>query len=135
MSLCAVTAGPIADLRLVIFESDLFHIVAGCSPSISSNDIIYPSSPGIRVIGNSGARCAVPKVSCHHACRCSRLDCARPTDESLAHQRVQDTFRRLCETIASHGGVAHEIRGDALVAEFSRASDAGKLMIRQSESA
>ncbi len=45
-------------------------------------------------------------------------------DESLAHQRIQDTFRRFAETIAAHGGIAHEVRGDALVAEFSRASDA-----------
>jgi TolB-like protein/class 3 adenylate cyclase len=45
-------------------------------------------------------------------------------DESLAHQRIQDTFRRFSETIATHSGIAHEIRGDALVAEFSRASDA-----------
>jgi len=45
-------------------------------------------------------------------------------DESLAHQPIQDTFRRFSETIASHGGTTHEIRGDALVGEFSRASDA-----------
>ena len=45
-------------------------------------------------------------------------------DETLAHQRIQDTFRRLSETIARYNGIAHEIRGDALVAEFSRASDA-----------
>ena len=45
-------------------------------------------------------------------------------DETLAHQRIQDTFRRLSEAIARHNGIAHEIRGDALVAEFSRASDA-----------
>ena len=45
-------------------------------------------------------------------------------DESLAHQRIRDTFRRFSETIASHGGTAQEIRGDALVAEFPRASDA-----------
>ena len=45
-------------------------------------------------------------------------------DESLAHQRIRDTFRRLSETIASHGGTTREIRGDALVAEFPRASDA-----------
>lgn len=44
-------------------------------------------------------------------------------DESLAHQRIQNTFRRLSEIIASHGGTTHEIRGDALVAEISRASD------------
>ena len=45
-------------------------------------------------------------------------------NEALAHQRIQDTFRRFSESIATHGGIAHEIRGDALVAEFSRASDA-----------
>jgi class 3 adenylate cyclase len=45
-------------------------------------------------------------------------------DESLAHQRIQDTFRRISDTIASHAGTTHEIRGDALVAEFSRVSDA-----------
>lgn len=45
-------------------------------------------------------------------------------DESLAHQRIQDVFRRLSETTNAYGGVAHEIRGDALVAEFPRASDA-----------
>jgi TolB-like protein/class 3 adenylate cyclase len=45
-------------------------------------------------------------------------------NETLAHKRIQDTFRRFSETIASHGGIAHEIRGDALVAEFARASDA-----------
>ena len=45
-------------------------------------------------------------------------------DETLSHQRIQDTFRRFAETIAAHDGIAHEIRGDALVAEFSRASDA-----------
>ncbi len=45
-------------------------------------------------------------------------------DESLAHQRIQGAFQRFSETIANHGGTAHEIRGDALVAEFSRVSDA-----------
>jgi TolB-like protein/cytochrome c-type biogenesis protein CcmH/NrfG len=45
-------------------------------------------------------------------------------DETLAHARFQDVFRRFSETIAGHGGTTHEIRGDALVAEFSRASDA-----------
>jgi len=45
-------------------------------------------------------------------------------NESLAHQRIQDTFRRFSETIAAHSETAHEIRGDALLAEFSRASDA-----------
>jgi adenylate cyclase len=45
-------------------------------------------------------------------------------NETLAHERIQDTFRRFSETISNYDGVAHEIRGDALVAEFSRASDA-----------
>ena len=45
-------------------------------------------------------------------------------NETLAHQRIQDTFRRFSETIAHHSGTAHEIRGDALFAKFARASDA-----------
>ena len=45
-------------------------------------------------------------------------------DETLAHERIQDTFRRFSDTISNHDGVAHEVRGDALVAEFARASDA-----------
>jgi len=45
-------------------------------------------------------------------------------NETLAHERIRDAFRRLSETIAAYGGTAHEVRGDALVAEFARASDA-----------
>ena len=45
-------------------------------------------------------------------------------DETLAHQRIQSAFRRFSEVVSSHGGVAHELRGDALVAEFPKASDA-----------
>lgn len=45
-------------------------------------------------------------------------------DETLAHARIQDAFHRFSQTIAAYGGTAHEIRGDALVAEFARASDA-----------
>ena len=45
-------------------------------------------------------------------------------NETLAHERIQDTFRRFSETIGNYTGVALEIRGDALVAEFARASDA-----------
>ena len=45
-------------------------------------------------------------------------------NETLAHQRINDTFVRFSKTIESYGGTAHEIRGDALIAEFSRASDA-----------
>ncbi len=45
-------------------------------------------------------------------------------DETLAHQRIQGAFRRFSEIISSHEGTAREIRGDALVAEFAKASDA-----------
>jgi len=44
--------------------------------------------------------------------------------EGLAHQRTAAAFSRFSETIASYGGVTQEVRGDALVAEFERASDA-----------
>ena len=45
-------------------------------------------------------------------------------NETLAHQRMQDAFHRFSETIGKFGGIAHEIRGDAVVAEFPKASDA-----------
>lgn len=45
-------------------------------------------------------------------------------DETLAHERIQNAFHRFSETIKSYEGIAHELRGDALVAEFDRASDA-----------
>ena len=45
-------------------------------------------------------------------------------NEILAHQRIRDAFRRFAEIVSSHDGIAHEIRGDAMVAEFARASDA-----------
>ncbi len=45
-------------------------------------------------------------------------------NETLAHNRVQDAFRRFSTIITSYGGIAREIRGDALIAEFPRASDA-----------
>ncbi|MFQ5938050.1 MAG: tetratricopeptide repeat protein, partial [Acidiferrobacterales bacterium] len=45
-------------------------------------------------------------------------------NESLAHARIQDAFRRFSLTIEAYSGVTHELRGDALVAEFARASDA-----------
>jgi TolB-like protein len=45
-------------------------------------------------------------------------------NETLAHERIRAAFNRFSETIAAYGGKAHEIRGDALVAEFNRASDA-----------
>ena len=45
-------------------------------------------------------------------------------NETLAHERIQDVFQRFSQTITQHNGTTQEIRGDALVAEFSRASDA-----------
>lgn len=42
----------------------------------------------------------------------------------IAHERIQVTFTRLSKMLADYGGATHEIRGDALVAEFPRASDA-----------
>jgi TolB-like protein len=45
-------------------------------------------------------------------------------NETLAHERMQNAFRQFSSTIGDNNGIAHEIRGDALVAEFSRASDA-----------
>lgn len=45
-------------------------------------------------------------------------------DETIAHERILDAFRRLSKSIESYGGVTKELRGDALVGEFSRVSDA-----------
>jgi adenylate cyclase len=45
-------------------------------------------------------------------------------DERLAHEQIQDVFRRLSGIVEAYGGTTHEVRGDALVAEFPRASDA-----------
>jgi adenylate cyclase len=45
-------------------------------------------------------------------------------DETLAHQRIQAAFHQFSDTIKSYGGRSREMRGDALVAEFDRASDA-----------
>ena len=45
-------------------------------------------------------------------------------DEELAHKRIQDTFRRFDKTITKYHGDVRELRGDALLAEFERASDA-----------
>ena len=45
-------------------------------------------------------------------------------DERVAHQRIQNTFRRFGETIKAYQGRVQELRGDALVADFERPSDA-----------
>ncbi|MHC4995690.1 MAG: adenylate/guanylate cyclase domain-containing protein, partial [Planctomycetota bacterium] len=45
-------------------------------------------------------------------------------DERLAHERIQSAFREIGAAVERYGGAVNEIRGDALVAEFARASDA-----------
>lgn len=45
-------------------------------------------------------------------------------DEQLAHERILDTFLRFSDTIERYHGHVQEVRGDALLAEFERASDA-----------
>ena len=45
-------------------------------------------------------------------------------DEHLAHERIQDTFHRFSATINKYAGKVLELRGDALLAEFERPSDA-----------
>ena len=45
-------------------------------------------------------------------------------NETIAHDRIQNTFTRLSEIVKAYGGIVHELRGDALLAEFRRASDA-----------
>ena len=45
-------------------------------------------------------------------------------EEQLAHERIQDAFRRFSETIEKYQGHILELRGDALLAQFDRASDA-----------
>jgi len=45
-------------------------------------------------------------------------------DKELAHERIQDAFKRFSATIEKYQGRVVELRGDALLAEFERASDA-----------
>ena len=45
-------------------------------------------------------------------------------DETLAHERIREAFRHFSEAIRAYGGTPQEIRGDALLATFSRVSDA-----------
>ncbi len=45
-------------------------------------------------------------------------------DETRAHEAMQRAFAQLATAIDNYGGRVLETRGDALVAEFSRASDA-----------
>ena len=45
-------------------------------------------------------------------------------DKELAHERIQGSFQRFSETIEKYQGHVLELRGDALLAEFERASEA-----------
>ncbi len=45
-------------------------------------------------------------------------------NETLAHERIQEAFNTFSKTIRDYDGIAHELHGDTLVAEFDRASDA-----------
>lgn len=45
-------------------------------------------------------------------------------DEHVAHERIQEAFRRIGDTITKYLGRMRELRGDALLAEFDSASDA-----------
>jgi TolB-like protein/class 3 adenylate cyclase len=45
-------------------------------------------------------------------------------NETLAHERITSAFQSFSEIIQQYGGQVHEIRGDAILAEFARASDA-----------
>jgi class 3 adenylate cyclase/TolB-like protein/Tfp pilus assembly protein PilF len=45
-------------------------------------------------------------------------------DERIAHGKIRDALTRLSNAVRDYNGTTHEIRGDALVAEFEKASDA-----------
>ncbi len=45
-------------------------------------------------------------------------------DERVAHDRIRDAFTRASAVISAYCGHTHELRGDALLAEFQRPSDA-----------
>ena len=45
-------------------------------------------------------------------------------DEAIAHNRIRTAFNNFSKAIKAYGGIAHEIRGDALVAEFELTTDA-----------
>lgn len=46
------------------------------------------------------------------------------SNEVIAHTKIQSAFRELSAQVEQYGGITQEIRGDALVAYFSSASDA-----------
>jgi adenylate cyclase len=45
-------------------------------------------------------------------------------NETLAHERIRNAFQRFSKIIRAYGGTPRELRGDALLATFNRASDA-----------
>ncbi len=45
-------------------------------------------------------------------------------DDQLAHARIRETYERLGSIVEKYHGRVRELRGDALLAEFERASDA-----------
>ncbi|MDC1287638.1 adenylate/guanylate cyclase domain-containing protein, partial [Gammaproteobacteria bacterium] len=45
-------------------------------------------------------------------------------NETLAHERIRDVFADFGKTIQAYDGTPQELRGDALLATFNRASDA-----------
>ncbi len=47
-------------------------------------------------------------------------------DERAAHESIREAFSLLSSKVTQAGGSVHEVRGDALVALFDRASDAAK---------
>ena len=56
-------------------------------------------------------------------------------NETLAHERIRDAFKVFSKTIQAYGGTPQELRGDALLATFNRASDAvSASLIFQNES-
>jgi class 3 adenylate cyclase len=44
-------------------------------------------------------------------------------NETVAHARIRDALQRFSWIITQHNGTTQEIRDDALVTEFSKASD------------
>jgi TolB-like protein/class 3 adenylate cyclase len=45
-------------------------------------------------------------------------------DERVAHERIHSAFVEASKVVSQYGGVTQELRGDALLADFGRASDA-----------
>ena len=55
-------------------------------------------------------------------------------DETLSHERIRSTFDRISEVTEKQQGTVQEVRGDALVAEFTLASDAVEAALTFQES-